>query len=366
MFEGRPESQWQRQRHQPNLASNIRPARTSHLPRTAPVPQKFGDIWDIPVQFVGQSKQQSGPFRAHDAFDSPIYFQAGGHRNEAPARSEFEGPVPVPIVHEVSGQAPSSRSSSPFITRPDPAAAVTKSPCPSPRPDSSQVEEQPQAYSCPQEPALDNKQGLEATEQPVPQPASRMTEQPVPQPAPQTTEQPMPQPAPQATEQPVSEPAPQEEQVEPSAHEKQQEERAYEIINEIMGEVKGFEEQVNNFRGIKKDKEYRYLEEMLTRSLLKLDSVESGSNVNVRQARRQAVKYIEAAINLLELKAIACEAKANSAIENTTVSESKNIEIQSGSSDVTQTTGVLKEQENPARDPKAAEEVQMDTEVTRL
>lgn len=78
-----------------------------------------------------------------------------------------------------------------------------------------------------------------------------------------------------------------------------------------MSEVKSLEEQVNNFRGVKKDKDYRYIEEMLTRSLLKLDTVESGSNENVRQARKQAVRYIEAAIDLLELKAVASEANYN-------------------------------------------------------
>uniref|UniRef100_A0A0B6ZA51 BAG domain-containing protein n=1 Tax=Arion vulgaris TaxID=1028688 RepID=A0A0B6ZA51_9EUPU len=78
-----------------------------------------------------------------------------------------------------------------------------------------------------------------------------------------------------------------------------------------MSEVKGFEEQVNTFKGVKKDKEYRYLEEMLTRSLLKLDSVESGSYESVRQARKQAVRYIEAAIGLLELKSLASVAETS-------------------------------------------------------
>jgi hypothetical protein len=72
--------------------------------------------------------------------------------------------------------------------------------------------------------------------------------------------------------------------------------KAFEIISAIMIEVKYFEEQVNSFKGVKNDKEYRYLEEMLTRCLLKLDNVESRSNETIRQARKQVVRCIEAAI----------------------------------------------------------------------
>ncbi|PVD32632.1 hypothetical protein C0Q70_08075 [Pomacea canaliculata] len=111
-------------------------------------------------------------------------------------------------------------------------------------------------------------------------------------------------------------PAPKEHQAQPEQPPQQQpptakevpkqqtvEERAFEIIDSVMKEVKSLEENVNSFKGLKKDRECKYLEEMLTRNLLKLDSVEANGHENIRQARKNAVRMIEAALDLLELKA---------------------------------------------------------------
>lgn len=81
------------------------------------------------------------------------------------------------------------------------------------------------------------------------------------------------------------------------------EERAFEIIDGVMNEVKDLEVTVDGFSGIsKQDKQYKYLEEMLTRSLLKLDCVDTDGQDNIRQARKNAVRMIQAALDLLELK----------------------------------------------------------------
>lgn len=88
---------------------------------------------------------------------------------------------------------------------------------------------------------------------------------------------------------------------------KSAEERAFEIIDSVMKEVKSLEENVNTFSGSKGDPNYKYIEEMLTRNLLKLDSVEADGYDNIRQARRNSVRMIEAALDLLELKAHANE-----------------------------------------------------------
>lgn len=135
-----------------------------------------------------------------------------------------------------------------------------------------------------------------------------------------------------------------------------------------MSEVKSLEEQVNNFRGVKKDKEYKYIEEMLTRSLIKLDSVDSGSNENVRLARKQAVRYIEAAIDLLELKAVAAAtnypssapdptqdpsgSNSNNSVGNPTPSNAK--ATPSGTSQV---------KGEPNRDLTRVKEMQLDSEI---
>ncbi|XP_060608489.1 BAG family molecular chaperone regulator 3-like [Ruditapes philippinarum] len=79
------------------------------------------------------------------------------------------------------------------------------------------------------------------------------------------------------------------------------------IINDILTECQQYKDRVNNFKGSKKDKEYKLLEEMLTRSLLKLDGVESGQDLNIRQARKGAVREIQSYLDQLELTAFSEE-----------------------------------------------------------
>ena len=50
----------------------------------------------------------------------------------------------------------------------------------------------------------------------------------------------------------------------------------------------------------KTDKQYLYLEEMLMRQLIRLDNVETEGKDEVRMARKQAVKEIQATISKLE------------------------------------------------------------------
>ena len=79
------------------------------------------------------------------------------------------------------------------------------------------------------------------------------------------------------------------------------------VINDILTECQQYKDRVNNFKGSKVDKEYKFLEEMLTRSLLKLDGVESGQDLNIRQARKGAVREIQSYLDQLELKAFSEE-----------------------------------------------------------
>ncbi|XP_033726520.1 BAG family molecular chaperone regulator 3-like [Pecten maximus] len=83
-------------------------------------------------------------------------------------------------------------------------------------------------------------------------------------------------------------------------------------ISGILSEVREYEEKVANFQGLKTDKEYKYLEEMLTRNLLKLDGIESGSNIDIRQARKNAVREIQSSLDQLELKAFSAEQSVDS------------------------------------------------------
>ena len=71
----------------------------------------------------------------------------------------------------------------------------------------------------------------------------------------------------------------------------------------VQKEVDSLTEQVKNYKGdSRKDKAYIYLDEMLTRELIKLDDIETEGKENVRKARRTAIKSIQDSINLLESK----------------------------------------------------------------
>lgn len=61
--------------------------------------------------------------------------------------------------------------------------------------------------------------------------------------------------------------------------------------------------EVENFTGTKKDKKYLFLDEMLTRNLIKLDNIETDGKENIRQARKEAIKCIQKCIAVLEAKA---------------------------------------------------------------
>jgi len=75
--------------------------------------------------------------------------------------------------------------------------------------------------------------------------------------------------------------------------------------NAVEAEVAQLQPRVDGFAGSKTDKEYRYLEEMLTRQILRLDSVDSAGMDAIRQARKRVVAIINAAVDVLELKAMA-------------------------------------------------------------
>ncbi|NWU63119.1 BAG4 regulator, partial [Pterocles burchelli] len=75
-------------------------------------------------------------------------------------------------------------------------------------------------------------------------------------------------------------------------------------ILRIMGEAEQLEQEVDEFVGKKTDKSYRLLEEMLTKLLLELDSIETGGQDSVRQARKESVHRIQAILEKLERKGL--------------------------------------------------------------
>ena len=60
--------------------------------------------------------------------------------------------------------------------------------------------------------------------------------------------------------------------------------------------------EVENFNGKKTDKQCVFLEEMLTRLLIKLDRIDSQGQDEIRKARREAVRTVQSTIDLLDSK----------------------------------------------------------------
>ncbi|KAL4635997.1 BAG family molecular chaperone regulator 4 [Arapaima gigas] len=74
-------------------------------------------------------------------------------------------------------------------------------------------------------------------------------------------------------------------------------------VQQVMERVYLLQEDVDEFVGHKTDKSYRCLEELLTKELLELDSVETNGQESVRQARKEAVQKIQSILDQLEKKA---------------------------------------------------------------
>jgi len=74
-------------------------------------------------------------------------------------------------------------------------------------------------------------------------------------------------------------------------------------VEEINQELSSLNEQISTFSGHATDKQYRFLDEMLTRLLIKLDNIDTQGQEDVRTARKQAVAAVHAAVTLLESKA---------------------------------------------------------------
>ncbi|KAM5264184.1 BAG family molecular chaperone regulator 4 isoform 2-T2 [Ctenodactylus gundi] len=75
-------------------------------------------------------------------------------------------------------------------------------------------------------------------------------------------------------------------------------------IMHVLEKVQYLEQEVEEFVGKKTDKAYWLLEEMLTKELLELDSVETGGQDSVRQARKEAVCKIQDILEKLEKKGL--------------------------------------------------------------
>ena len=72
-------------------------------------------------------------------------------------------------------------------------------------------------------------------------------------------------------------------------------------LNKIMENVPELEKQVNVFQGEKNSKEYKSLDELLTKKLLALDGIETERD-DVRQRRKESIESINCCVSILETR----------------------------------------------------------------
>ncbi|CAH0397717.1 unnamed protein product [Chilo suppressalis] len=124
-----------------------------------------------------------------------------------------------------------------------------------------------------------------------------------PKPEPQPRPQPKQQPSPPQHSQPPQQAPPKQQTPPPQPKPQPSPNDPITLILSIQTDVLNLMTDVENFTGSKKDKRYLFLDEMLTRNLIKLDNIETDGKENIRQARKEAIKCIQKCIAVLEAKA---------------------------------------------------------------
>jgi len=103
-------------------------------------------------------------------------------------------------------------------------------------------------------------------------------------------------------------------------------------LDKIKEEVDILMEKIDNFKGTKKDKEYLYLDEMLTRHLIALDGIEPEGQTEIRQMRKESIKSVNRCLSLLDHKVTDGNAEENNQILSDLAAKTADLEIGNGDS----------------------------------
>jgi len=90
-------------------------------------------------------------------------------------------------------------------------------------------------------------------------------------------------------------------------------------LDKIKDDVEGLMEKIGNFKGCKTDKEYLYLDEMLTRHLISLDGIDPEGELEIRQLRKESIKSVNRCLSLLDRKVSDVTGGAGDADDNNQV-----------------------------------------------
>merc|ERR1712013_524744 len=103
-------------------------------------------------------------------------------------------------------------------------------------------------------------------------------------------------------------------------------------LDKIKEEVDILMEKIDNFKGTKKDKEYLYLDEMLTRHLIALDGIEPEGQTEIRQMRKESIKSVNRCLSLLDHKVTDGNAEENNQILSDLAAKTADLEMGNGDS----------------------------------
>merc|ERR1719436_1170740 len=78
---------------------------------------------------------------------------------------------------------------------------------------------------------------------------------------------------------------------------------ALDKLQKVKDAVAELVEKIESYEGSKEDKEYKYLDEMLTRHLCTLDSIEANGRDDIRQMRKETIRSINRCASILDARA---------------------------------------------------------------
>lgn len=97
------------------------------------------------------------------------------------------------------------------------------------------------------------------------------------------------------------------------------------MIDEVNAKLDDLKNQINQFSGDASSKQYRYLDEMLTRLLISCDDIDTQGDPDIRSARKGVINSIHQCIALLESKTKANEATVDDATTVATAESSTDV-----------------------------------------
>ena len=116
---------------------------------------------------------------------------------------------------------------------------------------------------------------------------------------------------------------------EPSKPEEQKQEpkelsAAESKLQKIQNEIAEILQRVEKFSGGKKDKEYLFLDDLLTQKLCLLDSIESDGREDIRMMRKDSIKTVNRCLSILDKRATTPSTAAKNGATNDTANADGN------------------------------------------